>query len=69
MNYRDFFLEVKILSLLSHIRVQAFNTIKKAFDDEHFSFKVIKSVGTVLLPGFIDIVIQRKSNLSHSYSP
>ena len=55
----DYFLAEKILQFASRITPQAFNAIKKAFNDEYFAFKVIKSVGTALLPGFINILLQR----------
>ena len=42
--------------------------MKKAFVDKHFAFKVIKSVPTVSLPSFINIVVHRKGDVSYSYS-
>ena len=69
MNHWEiiFFFE-KTLQFASRICLQAFNTMKKAFDDKHFAFKVTKSVGTALLPSFIDIVVQWKGEDSYSYS-
>ena len=65
---RNSFLVEKTLQFTSYISLKGFNAKKKDFDDEHFAFKVIKSVGTALLPGFIDIVVQRKGDVSYSYS-
>ena len=65
---RNLFFVDKTLQFTFHIILYVFNVIKKAFDDEHIAFKVIKSVSTVLLPDFIDIVVQRKSDISYSYS-
>ena len=51
------FLVEKILQFTLHISSQVFNSKKEAFNDKHFAFKVLKSVGIVLLPDFIDIVV------------
>ena len=58
----------KILQFAGRISKEARDATLKAFSDTKIMSEVVNSVGTTLLPGFIDLVAQRKGDASYSSS-
>ena len=58
----------KILQFASRIGSKAHDAVMEVFKDKSLSLGVVKSVGSALLPGFIDLVAQYKGDASYSSS-
>jgi ATP-dependent helicase HrpB len=58
----------KVIQFASRIGPEARHAVVKAFNDQILASEVIQTVGRALLPGFIDLIAQRKGDASYSSS-